>query len=162
MSTLEYLWKNEFFLNVTLACDDDQIDAHKVIISAAKPVLHNILNSNLHSNPLLYIRGTTKKDAQALINFTYSGESRILQEDLEDFMATSLEVKVLVGWPAIKDDGESIEPDFKEIKVAEVQVKICKTDKNLEIADIKDLLLFNGNPKDEENIFDSLEKSENE
>ena len=163
-STLEYLWKNETFLDVTLACDDDQIDAHKVILSAASPVLHNILKRNPHSHPLLYLRGTTKKDVQALLNFIYSGEAQILKEDLGDFMAlaTSLEVKGLVGGQVSKDDGESWEPEFKEIKVEEGQNKMDDTDEELEIADNKEMLLVNGRPKDEENIFDPLEKSKNE
>ena len=149
-STLEYLWKNETFLDVTLACDDGQIDAHKVILSAASPILHNILKRNPHSHPLLYLRGTTKKDVQALLNFIYSGESRILQEDLEDFMAlaTNLEVKGLVGGPVIKDAGESVTSVFKDIKIEEGEVKIDHIDGELEIAENKEVLLVDGKTKD--------------
>ena len=61
-STLRSLWKNEDFLDVTIACDDDQIDAHKVILSAASPFFQNILKRNPQSHPLLYLRGTRKND----------------------------------------------------------------------------------------------------
>ena len=57
-SALNSLWKNENFLDVTIACDDDQIDAHKVILSASSPFFQNILNRNPHSHPLLYPSGT--------------------------------------------------------------------------------------------------------
>ena len=98
-STLKSLWENEDFLDVTIACDDDQISAHKLILSAASPFFQSILKRNPHSHPLLYLRGTTKKDILSLLDFIYSGETRVLQEDLEDFMAlaNSLQVKGLSG-----------------------------------------------------------------
>ena len=74
-STLKSLWKNEDFLDVTIACDDDQIDAHKVILSAASPFFQKILKRNPHSHPLIYLRGTAKKDVQSLLDFIYSGET---------------------------------------------------------------------------------------
>jgi len=113
-STLKSLWENEDFLDVTIACDDDQIDAHKVILSAASPFFQKILKRNPHSHPLIYLRGTTKKEVESLLNFIYSGETQVLQEGLEDFMAlaNSLEVKGLV-WEQLekkkeKPDGEPL------------------------------------------------------
>jgi len=53
LSALKSLWENEDFLDVTIACDDDQIDAHKVVLSAASPFFQNILKRNPHSHPLL-------------------------------------------------------------------------------------------------------------
>ena len=98
-STLKSLWKNEDFLDVTIACDDDQIDAHKVILSAASPFFENILKRNPHNHPLIYLRGTTKKNIQSLLNFVYSGETQVLEEELNDFMAlaSSLQIQGLAG-----------------------------------------------------------------
>ena len=113
ISALQSLWKNEEFLDVTIACDDYQIDAHKVILSAASPFFQKILTRNPHNHPLLYLRGTTKKDMQSLLDFIYSGETQILQEELEDFMAlaNSLEVKGLardVSGKEVGNDGEVV------------------------------------------------------
>ena len=53
------LWENDDFLDVTLVCDDDdQIGAHKVILSAASTFFKNIFKRNQHSHPLLYLRGS--------------------------------------------------------------------------------------------------------
>jgi len=103
-SKLNSIWKNEDFLDVTIACDDDQIDAHKVILSSASPFFHNILKRNPHSHPLLYLRGTKKKDFESLLEFIYSGQTEILQGQLEDFMtlANSLQVK------GLSDIGENV------------------------------------------------------
>ena len=42
------------FFDVTLAWDDEQIHAHKVILSACSPFFRNILRRNLHQNPILF------------------------------------------------------------------------------------------------------------
>ena len=38
----------------TLACDDERIQAHKVILSACGPFFRNVLRRNLRQNPLIY------------------------------------------------------------------------------------------------------------
>ena len=56
---LKSLWESSDFLDVTIACDDDQIGAHKVILSAASPFFETILKRNPHKHPLLYLRSPT-------------------------------------------------------------------------------------------------------
>merc|ERR1712129_61925 len=113
--TLKSLLENEDFLDVTIACDDDQIDAHKVILSAASPLFRNLLKRNPHSHPLLYLRGTTTKDIKAILNFIYSGETHVVQEELEEFMALadSLKIVGLVGEKIEVNDGKYEESDKK-------------------------------------------------
>ena len=96
-STLQSMWKNDEFLDVTIASDDGQINAHKFILSAASPFFQTVLKHNPHSHPLLYLRGTTKKDIQSLLDFIYSGEAQIHHEELDNFMslANSLQVRGL-------------------------------------------------------------------
>ena len=80
-SALQELRKTEDFLDVTIACDDDQIKAHKVILSSASPFFHNILKRNPHSHPLLYLRGTKVKDIEAILEFVYSGVTYVNEEE---------------------------------------------------------------------------------
>ena len=83
---IQSLWESQEFLDVTLVCDDDdQLEAHKLVLSAASPFFRKILQRNPHSHPLLYLRGATKKDIQALLLFIYSGETKVMQEELESF-----------------------------------------------------------------------------
>ena len=114
-STLKSLLENEDFLDVTIACDDDQIYAHKVILAAASPLFRNILKRNPHSHPLLYLRGTTTKDMKAIFNFIYSGETHVVQEELQEFMALadSLKIVGLVGEKFEVNDGKYEEYDKK-------------------------------------------------
>ena len=62
-ASLNDLWKNERFLDVTIVCDDDQIEAHKLMLSAASPFFQKILlrSENHVGRPLLYLKGTRKK-----------------------------------------------------------------------------------------------------
>ena len=85
-SALQALRKAEDFLDVTIACDDDQIKAHKVILSSASPFFQNILKRNPHSHPLLYLRGTKMKDIEAILEFVYSGVTYVNEEELETFL----------------------------------------------------------------------------
>merc|ERR1712142_658685 len=100
-SSLAGLWKNKAFLDVTIVCDDDQIDAHKLILSAASPLFQRILlrNENHVGRPLLYLRGTRKKQIQNLLEFIYKGEVSVNPENLESFieLANNLEIEGLVG-----------------------------------------------------------------
>jgi len=113
-STLKSLWENEDFLDVTIACDDGQMDAHKVILSSASPFFQNILKRNPHNHPLLYLRGTTKTDVQSILNFVYSGETQVAEEELNDFMAlaSSLQIQGLAG----EEMGRSLEKEDESIQ----------------------------------------------
>jgi len=90
------------FFDVTLACDDEQIQAHKVILSACSPFFRNILRRNAHQHPLLYLKGVKYTDLQSVLNFMYHGEVNVAQEELNSFLAVAedLRVKGLTQGPA--------------------------------------------------------------
>ena len=107
-SNLMLLWNSEEFLDVTLACDDDQVKAHKVILSAASPFFRQLLLRNPHNHPLIFLRGASTTNIQSLLQFIYSGETAVNHSDLETFMslACSLKIDGLAGEYSeiIKDD----------------------------------------------------------
>jgi len=88
------LREDKDFFDVTLACDDEQIQAHKVILSACSPFFRSILKRNPHSHPLLYLRGVKYSDLLSVLNFMYHGEVNVAQEDLNSFLAVAEEMKV--------------------------------------------------------------------
>ena len=55
-SAFRELRDDKDFFDVTLACDDEQIQVHKVIISACSPFFRNVLRKNPHQHPLLYLK----------------------------------------------------------------------------------------------------------
>ena len=93
-SSLNKLRDDNDFFDVTLACDDEQFKAHKVIISACSPFFHTILKKNPHKEPLLYLRGVKQADLRGILDFMYHGEVTVYQEDLAAFLAVAEELKV--------------------------------------------------------------------
>ncbi len=83
------------FFDVTLTCDDDQqLEAHKVILSACSPFFRNILRRNPHQHPLLYLKGVKYTDLQSVLNFMYHGEVNVAQEELNSFLAVAEDLRV--------------------------------------------------------------------
>ncbi|XP_023340263.1 zinc finger and BTB domain-containing protein 14 isoform X2 [Eurytemora carolleeae] len=82
------------FFDVTLACDDSQLQAHKVILSACSPFFRNILRKNPHQHPLLYLKGVKYKELVSVLNFMYMGEVNVAQEELNSFLSVAEELRV--------------------------------------------------------------------
>ena len=82
------------FFDVTLACGNDQVQAHKVILSACSPFFRNILRRNIHEHPLLYMKDISMTNLGCVLNFMYHGEVSVAQEDLNSFLATAEELEV--------------------------------------------------------------------
>jgi len=82
------------FFDVTLACDDSQVQAHKVILSACSPFFRNILRRNPHQHPLLYLKGVKYKELLSVLDFMYQGEVNVAQEELNSFLAVAEDLRV--------------------------------------------------------------------
>ena len=82
------------FFDVTLACEDNQLQAHKVILSACSPFFRSVLKKNPHQHPLLYLKGVKYEELQSVLNFMYHGEVNIAQEDLNSFLSVAEDLKV--------------------------------------------------------------------
>ena len=84
--------------DVTLACDDGQVEAHKVILSAASTFFKQIIKRNPHPHPLFYLKGSKIDILKSMLDFMYFGKSNVGQDLVESFLALGeeLEVKGLV------------------------------------------------------------------
>merc|ERR1712240_677696 len=82
------------FFDVTLACEDNQVSAHKVILSACSPFFRKVLRRNPHQHPLLYLKGVKYQELLSVLNFMYMGEVNVAQEELNSFLAVAEELRV--------------------------------------------------------------------
>ena len=82
------------FTDVTLVCEDQSIKVHKLVISACSPFFKNLLKSHPNPQPLIYMRGVKAKDLTALVDFIYLGETSMLKEQLERFLALAEELQL--------------------------------------------------------------------
>ena len=81
-------------MDVTLVCENEQINAHKVIISSCSPFFRNILTRNPHKNPLLYLKGVHFADMKSVLDFMYHGEVSVSQENLNNFLSVAEDLQV--------------------------------------------------------------------
>ena len=82
------------FMDVTLACEESQVTAHKVVLSACSSFFRSVLRRNPHQHPLLYIKGVAFSDLESLLDFMYYGEVNIAQENLNSFLSVAEELQV--------------------------------------------------------------------
>jgi hypothetical protein len=82
------------FFDVTLACETNQIQAHKVILSACSPFFRGVLTQNPHQHPLLYLKDVRYKDLESVLSFMYHGEVNVAQDQLNSFLLVAEELQV--------------------------------------------------------------------
>ena len=61
-----YFRDEKEFFDVTIACEDEQLQAHKVILSACSPFFRTVLRRNRHEHPILHLKGKNPSKMQSL------------------------------------------------------------------------------------------------
>ena len=88
MSGFKDLRQDNEFIDVTLACEDGQlVGAHKIVLTSFSPLFKNLLKSNKHKHPLVYMRGVKSEELHAILDFLYCGEANVFQDHLKSFLA---------------------------------------------------------------------------
>merc|ERR1712204_152397 len=54
----------------------------------------NILRTNPHQHPLIYMRGMKAEDLVGIVDFLYHGEVNILQDNLDNFLTLAEEIQL--------------------------------------------------------------------
>ena len=94
-STFKEMRKDQEFVDVTLACDDNhKIEAHKMVLAASSSFFGDLLRQNKHPKPFIYLRGIKVKALTSILDFMYNGEVNMPHEDLDDFMKVGDDLKV--------------------------------------------------------------------
>ena len=71
-SSFKLLREEKDFFNVSLACEDSgQMEAHKVVLAACSPFFKEVLRRNPHQHPLIYLKGISGPDLEAIVGFIY-------------------------------------------------------------------------------------------
>ena len=118
VSSYHDLRKESDFSDVTLVCEEDQqVEAHRIILSACSPFFSRVLKKNKQPNPIIYMRGVKAKDLVAIVDFIYQGEANIYQEDLDEFLALADELQ-LIGLAGSQDNilGDVEKPLSKQMQ----------------------------------------------
>uniref|UniRef100_A0A1B6CIZ7 BTB domain-containing protein n=1 Tax=Clastoptera arizonana TaxID=38151 RepID=A0A1B6CIZ7_9HEMI len=94
----DLLGENQF-VDVTLACDEQEIKCHKVILSACSNYFRKLLSQTPCQHPVIFLKGIEFSELKSLVNFMYKGEVNVAKDRLVAFheAANSLHIKGFDG-----------------------------------------------------------------
>lgn len=81
------LLDQEKFVDVTLACEGQQVHCHKVVLAACSQYFDNLLSENPCKHPIIILPSDIKLwTIQALVEFMYKGQVNVSQAGLPDLV----------------------------------------------------------------------------
>ncbi|XP_065344794.1 protein bric-a-brac 1-like isoform X2 [Cloeon dipterum] len=89
------LLHSQALTDVTLAADGQQIEAHKLVLSACSTYFQALFTSySGHQHPIVILKDVTFRDLRTMVDFMYSGEVHVTQEQLPSIIKTAEMLKV--------------------------------------------------------------------
>ena len=74
-SAFRDLQDDENLTDVTLVSEDgQQVQSHKIVLVSSSPLFMDLLKSQKHPHPLIYMKGTGSEDLVTMVEFLYTGE----------------------------------------------------------------------------------------
>ena len=119
------LLRNEDYLHdVTIVSDDNEVAAHKLVLSACSEFFKNIFKRNKHPNPLLHLEGLSSNDIKNVLDYIYNGEVQIFQEDLDRFLnvAQRLKLEGLLTDPDADQEKKENTEENETLRVKETHI----------------------------------------
>lgn len=108
-SVFHHLLKTQAFVDVTLACNDQSLKAHKVVLSACSSYFQKLLLENPCKHPTIIMpQDVCFTDLKFIIEFVYKGEIDVSQAQLQSVLKTAdqLKIKGLCEVPEGKEGAE--------------------------------------------------------
>jgi len=102
----------EELLDVTLACEDDTLDVHKVVMSASSPFFRKVLSKTKQGHPFIYMKGIKFEYLKIIVDFVYKGEAFIAAEELDVFLEAAQELQI-TGLATDEDEQKNLEKSSK-------------------------------------------------
>merc|ERR1712098_624790 len=94
-SSIRNIRNEEDFCDVSLVSDDEvTLKAHRLVLSSSSSFFKNILLSNPHQHPLLYLNGINSTDLNFILDYIYRGEVHLFQDQLDSFLNVAQILKI--------------------------------------------------------------------
>ena len=88
--TFSEIRNSQEFSDVTLVCEDGEIEAHCLILASGSHFFEKVLaRKNDGTKTLVYLRGVKKESLTYLFDFLYCGEANVLEGNLQEFIFLS-------------------------------------------------------------------------
>ncbi|GLV34646.1 pipsqueak [Carabus blaptoides fortunei] len=106
-SVFHQLLQTESFVDVTLACNDLSLKAHKVVLSACSSYFQKLLLENPCKHPTIIMpQDVCFSDLKFIIEFVYKGEIDVSQAELQSLLKTADQLKIK-GLCEVSEDKEN-------------------------------------------------------
>jgi len=122
---LKYVFMKDNFVDVTLVSDDQEsFQAHKIVLSSFSPVLKDLLLSNSHPHPIIFLRGVKTANLWLILQFIYNGYVELTSNDLEDLLNTVKDLKLETLEKALSKEANfnPVQHDFKAQDAEKVEI----------------------------------------
>uniref|UniRef100_A0A0A9XPR6 Protein bric-a-brac 2 n=1 Tax=Lygus hesperus TaxID=30085 RepID=A0A0A9XPR6_LYGHE len=113
ISVFTNLLTKELLVDVTLAAEGKQLQAHKVVLSACSTYFQSLFTSNPCQHPIVILKDIKFADLKTMVDFMYYGEVNVSQDQLPAILKTAetLKVKGLAEMPEQLSLSKSISSD---------------------------------------------------
>ena len=87
------MWEEMEFTDVTLVtADEQQINSHRLILSAHSSFFKKILTRNPQQNLVVYLKDICLSELVLLLEYVYTGQVEVGKEQLQNFLASGKEL----------------------------------------------------------------------
>ena len=88
--TFSEIRNSQEFSDVTLVCEDGEIEAHCLVLALGSHFFEKVLSrNNGGSKTLVFMRGVKRESLAHLMDFLYCGEANVLEGSLQEFIFLS-------------------------------------------------------------------------
>jgi len=94
VSTVKSLRNDSTFSDVTLVCENSQVEAHRVILASFSFFFSRILHEQPDPHPLIYLSGVKMKDMMKVLDYMYSGQVDMVFQDVDTFLENINELEI--------------------------------------------------------------------
>ena len=82
LTVFDQLLQTEAFCDVTLACDNNSIKCHKMILSACSSYFQQLFMENTCEHPIVFLKDIKYEEIRTILDYMYKGEVNVAQEEL--------------------------------------------------------------------------------
>ena len=88
--TFSEIRNSQEFSDVTLVCEDGEIEAHCLVLASGSNFFEKVLSrKNDGTKTLVFMRGVKRESLTHLLDFLYCGEANVLEGNLQEFIFLS-------------------------------------------------------------------------
>ncbi|XP_067135103.1 modifier of mdg4-like [Centruroides vittatus] len=94
MVIFNQLWALEELVDVILSCEDGEIKAHRMMLSASSPVFRKIFSNSPSQYRIIFLRDTKYAELKMILDFIYKGEIIVPGSQLGGLIKTAEALKI--------------------------------------------------------------------